>query len=68
MNLSIFVEQYLGKRSFGRPRKRHDNIKLDLMEIVFEDVVWMKLAKDHVLWSALVLTVLYFRSLRRRVC
>jgi hypothetical protein len=40
-----------GKRLLGRPRCRWEyNIKMDLMEIVFEDVDLINLAQDTDRW------------------
>jgi hypothetical protein len=40
-----------GERPLGRPRRRWvDNIKMDLREIVWDDMVWM----DRDQWRALV--------------
>jgi hypothetical protein len=44
-----------GKRSLGRHRHRcEDNIRIDLREIVWENVDWMHLAQDREQWCALV--------------
>jgi hypothetical protein len=48
-----------GKRPLGRPRRRWvDNIKMDLTEIGWDGVDWIKLAQDSDLWRALVNTVM----------
>jgi hypothetical protein len=46
-----------GRRPLGRPRHRwKDNIKMDLGEIGFGDVDWIRLAQDRDRWQALVNT------------
>jgi hypothetical protein len=50
-------------------RKNHEKSplqgaeKTDLMEIGYEDEMWMELAQDRVQWQALVLAVLNLRVL-----
>jgi hypothetical protein len=45
------VRKHLGKCPLGIPRMRwKDNIKMDLMEIDYEDGRWMELAQDHFHW------------------
>jgi len=40
-----------GERSLGRPRGgEEDNIRMDLIEIGWEDVDWMHLAEDRGQW------------------
>jgi transposase len=44
-----------GKRLLGRPRLRWaDNIKMNLREIEWVDVIWIDLAYDMNQWRALV--------------
>jgi hypothetical protein len=51
-----------GKRPLGRPRSRWlDNIRMDLEEVGWVDVVWIGLAKDRNRWRALVNSVLNLR-------
>jgi hypothetical protein len=51
-----------GKRPLGRTRRRWvDNIKMDLLEIVWGDVDWINLAQGRDKWSALVNAVMNFR-------
>jgi hypothetical protein len=46
----------------GRPRRRwEDNIKMDLREIWFGDVVWIHWAQDRDRWRVLVNTVMNLR-------
>jgi hypothetical protein len=59
---NILVGRPEGRRPLGRPRRRwEDNIKMDLREVRFGDVVWIHLAQDRERWRALVKTVMYFR-------
>jgi hypothetical protein len=47
----ILMEKLLGKQSCRRLKRRwKDNIKMDLMEVRYEDWRWMELAQDHVQW------------------
>jgi hypothetical protein len=56
------VEQRVQRRPLGRPRRRwEDNIKMDLREIGFGDVDWIRLAQDRDRWRALVNTVMSLR-------
>jgi hypothetical protein len=48
-----------GRRPLGRPRRRWvDNIKMDLGEVVWNDVDWIGLAQDTNRWRALLNSVL----------
>jgi hypothetical protein len=38
-----------------------DNIRMDLMEIVWEDVDWMHVSQDRGSWRAVLNTVMNFR-------
>jgi hypothetical protein len=59
---NILVGWPVGRRPLGRPRRRReDNIKMDLREIVFGDVDWIHLAQDKDRWWALVNTVMNLR-------
>ena len=49
------------KRPFGRPRRRWEDIKMDLQEVGGGCGDWMELAQDRDRWRALVSTV---RNLR----
>jgi hypothetical protein len=47
-----------GKRPLGRSFCRwEDNIKMDLREIVWENVDWINLAQDWDQWQTLVKTI-----------
>jgi hypothetical protein len=51
-----------GKRPLGRPRHRWmDNIKIDLREITWAGMDWLKLAWNRDQWRALVNTVMNLR-------
>jgi hypothetical protein len=41
-----------GKRPLGRPRRRLDNIRIDLGEVGWGDVDWIGLAQDRNRWRA----------------
>jgi hypothetical protein len=50
------------RRPLGRPRRRwEDNIKMDLGDIGFGDVDWIRLAQDRDRWRALVNKVMSLR-------
>jgi hypothetical protein len=58
----ILVGKPEGKRPLGRPRRRWvDIIKMDLREIGWDGMAWIKLAQDRDQWKALVNTVMNFR-------
>jgi hypothetical protein len=44
---NILVGRPEGKRPLGRPRRRWEDIKMDLREIGFGDVDWIHLAQDR---------------------
>jgi hypothetical protein len=55
----ILVGKPEGKRPLGRSRCRWvDNIKMDLREIGYDGITWIKLAQDIDQWRALVNTVM----------
>jgi hypothetical protein len=59
---NILVGKPEGSRPLRRPRRRwKDNIKMDLREIGFGDVDWIRLAQDRDRWRALVNTVMNLR-------
>jgi hypothetical protein len=58
----ILVGKPQGKRPLGRPRRRWvDNIKVDLREIGWDGMNWIKLTQDRDQWRALVNTVMNLR-------
>jgi hypothetical protein len=55
----LLVGKPEGKRSLGRPRDRWvDNIRMDLLELGWNNVDWIYLAQDRNRWRALVNSVL----------
>jgi hypothetical protein len=57
----IFVLTSEGKRPHGRPRRRwEDNVRLDLNEIVWEGVKWIRLAQNRDEWRAVMNSVMNF--------
>jgi hypothetical protein len=64
----ILVGRPDGRRPLGKHRHRwEDNIKMDLREVGWGDVVWIELAQDRDRWRALVNAVmnLGFHKVRR---
>jgi hypothetical protein len=58
----IFLEKSEGKRPLVRSRRRwNDNIKINLKEIGWEGVDWIRLTQDRDQWPALVNTVMSLR-------
>jgi hypothetical protein len=58
----LLVGKSEGKRQLGRPRHRWvDNIRMDLGEVGWGDVDWIRLPKDRNRWRALVNSVLNLR-------
>jgi hypothetical protein len=55
----VLVGKPEGKRPLGRPRRRwEDGIRMDLREIGFGGVDWIRLAKDRERWRAVVSAVM----------
>jgi hypothetical protein len=55
----VLVGKPEGKRPLGRPRHRwKDGIRMDLKEIGWGSIEWIKLAEDKDRWQALVNTVM----------
>jgi hypothetical protein len=51
-----------GKKPLGRPRIRwKDNIKMDIQEVGFRGMDWIKLAQDRDRWRELVNAAIIFR-------
>ncbi|KAJ4448485.1 hypothetical protein ANN_10501 [Periplaneta americana] len=58
----VLVGRPEGKISLGRPRRRwEDNIKMDLMEVGYDDRDWINLAQDRDQWRASVRAAMNFR-------
>jgi hypothetical protein len=58
----ILVGKPEGKRPLGRQSRRWvDNIKMDLTDIGWDGMDWIKLAQDRKQWRALVNTVMNLR-------
>jgi hypothetical protein len=58
---NILVGRPEGRRPLGRPRRRWENIMMDLRELWFGDVDWIHLAQDRDRRRALVNTVMNLR-------
>jgi hypothetical protein len=50
-----------GKRLFGRPRHRWEDIKIDLQELQWGGVGWIGPAQDRDRWRALVNALMNLR-------
>jgi hypothetical protein len=50
-----------GKRPLGRPRRRWDDIRMDLREVGCRGMDWIELAKDRDRWRAFVNAVMSLR-------
>jgi hypothetical protein len=60
----LLVGKPEAKRPLGRPRRRWvDNIKMDLLEIVWGGVDWIGLVQDRDKWRVLVNAVMNLRVL-----
>jgi hypothetical protein len=57
----ILVGKPEGRTALGRPRHRWEDIKMDLGEIGFEDMDWIRLVQDSDRWRAVVNTVMSLR-------
>jgi hypothetical protein len=57
----LLVGKPEGRGPLGRPRRRWlDNIRMDLVEVGWDDVGWIGLAQDRDRWRALVNSILNF--------
>jgi hypothetical protein len=54
----ILVGKPEGKRPLGRPKRRWEDIRMDLREIEWGGRKWIDLAQDRNQWRALVNTVM----------
>jgi hypothetical protein len=60
----VLVGKPEGKRPLGRPRHRwEDGIRMDLREIGFGGVDWIRLSQDRDRWRAVVSAVMNLRVL-----
>ena len=50
-----------GKRPLGRPRRKWEDIKMDLQGVGCGSMDWIKLAQDMEMWRALITAVINFR-------
>jgi hypothetical protein len=62
MNTLFWLENLKVKRQIGRRRPRwEDNIRVDIREIGWEGVDWIRQAQDRDQWQVLVDTVMNLR-------
>ena len=57
----VLVGKPEGKRPLGRPRRRWEDIKMDVQEVEGGYGDWIELAQDRDRWRALVSTVMNLR-------
>ena len=57
----VLVGKPQGRRTVGRPRRRWEDIRMDLREVGCGCVDWMELAQDRDRWRALVSAVMNLR-------
>jgi hypothetical protein len=63
----VLVVNPEGKRPLGRPRSRwNDGIRIDLTEIGWGGVDWIRVAQDRDRWRAVVSVVMNLRILAPR--
>jgi hypothetical protein len=55
---NILVGTSEGMRPLGIPRRRWEDIRMDLREVQWEVVDWMHLTEDRDQWWALVKTIM----------
>jgi hypothetical protein len=57
----VLVGRPEGKRPLGRPKRRWEDIRMDLRELGIDEANWIRLAQDRVQWWAFVNTVMNLR-------
>jgi len=57
----VLVGKPEGKRPLGRPRRRWEDVKIDLQEVGGGGMDWIELAQDRDRWRTFVNTVMNFR-------
>ncbi|KAJ4449417.1 hypothetical protein ANN_00816 [Periplaneta americana] len=57
----VLVGRPAGKRSLGRPRRRWEDIKMDLREVGYDGRDWINLAQDRDQWRAYVRAAMNLR-------
>jgi len=57
----ILVEKREGKRPLGRPRRRWEDIRINLRKVMWEGLKWIHLTRDRNPWHAVVNTVMNLR-------
>jgi len=57
----VLVGKPEGRRPVGRPRRRWGDIRMDLREVGYGCVDWMKLAQGRDRWRALASAVMNLR-------
>jgi hypothetical protein len=57
----VLVGKLEGRRQLGRPRRRWEDIRLDLQEGGCGSMDWIDVAQDRDRWWALVYEVMNFR-------
>jgi hypothetical protein len=63
----VLVGKPEGRTPLGRPRRRWgDGVRMDLREIGFEGVDWIRLAQDRDRWRAVVSAVMNLQVLAPR--